>query len=245
MIYSDAHIHCSVYDSWQPFENSPVCSAAHSEKEWEKLCLLKKQYPGLIYTSFGVHPQNPDHSLVFTLEKILKTQHPDAVGEAGFDLFTAEYKENIKKQEDVWYAQLELAQQYNKPLIIHCRKALDKIFASSAQLRTLKAVVFHSYSYSPEEAASLRKKGINAYFSFGKPLLNNHKNALRCASLLPLEWILLETDGPYQTLKDELMTIPADIFSVYTQLSSLRSIRVEALNQVNINFMNVYSSSFE
>lgn len=240
MIYSDAHIHCSMYDLWSPVGNSPVCSAAHSEEEWEKLCLLKNQYPSIIYTSFGVHPQNPDQSLLPFLENILKTQHLDAVGEAGFDFFTKEYKENKKEQEEAWFNQLELASRYNKPLIIHCRKALDKIFASFSQLKKLRAVVFHSYAYSPEEAASIRKKGINAYFSFGKPLLNNHKNALRCAAELPLEWILLETDGPFQTLRNEIATQPSDIVRVYEFVSALRSVHLEALYQVNKNFMNVF-----
>lgn len=243
MRYSDAHIHCGIYESWEPFENSPVCSAAHWVEDWEKLCQIKKKHDSYVYTSFGIHPQNPDTSLIAYLENILQTQHLDAIGETGFDLFTEDYKNSVRAQEEVWHAQLELAYQYNKPVIVHCRKALEKIFSSVPLLKKLKAVVFHSFANSPQEAISLRNKGINAYFSFGKPILSNHKNALRSAASLPLEWILLETDGPYQTLKGEDKTNPSDIKKVYEMLAALRSIPIEDLEMVNANFMTVFADA--
>jgi len=51
------------------------------------------------------------------------------------------------------------------------------------------------------EAESLLRRGVNAYFSFGAPLLLNHKEAVRAFSALPAEHLLLETDAPYQPLQ--------------------------------------------
>lgn len=242
MNYCDSHIHCAMYDSWEPFNNGPVCSVSHSIEEWHMLTRLQEKYQ-CICTSFGIHPQNPDAELIPFLESLLKSHAINAVGEAGFDLFSDEYINHIKEQEEVWFLQLELAASYQKPLIVHCRKALDRIFGSVQKLKGIPSVVFHSWAYSPQEAFSLRKKGVNAYFSFGKPLLNNHKNAQMSAASLPLEWILLETDGPYQSLKGEPFTKPSDIVKVYDKLCSLRGIKIEELSQICTNFIRVFSPS--
>ena len=145
-----------------------------------------------------------------------------AIGECGFDLFTDEYKSTFAEQKEIWNAQLELAIKYDKPIIVHCRKGMCHIFESIEQLKKLRAVIFHSFSGSVTEAVSLRKKGVNAFFSFGKPILNGNKNAMDCVKNLPLEWLLLETDSPYQTLKGEVFTSPTDILKVYTQFVKLR-----------------------
>lgn len=194
-------------------------------------------------TSFGIHPQNPDAGLLPFLVSILQKGNINAIGEAGFDLFTEEFSKHIKDQEEVWMMQLELAIQYQKPLIIHCRKGLDRIFSSVQKLKKVPAAVFHSWAYPPQEAYSFRNKGVNAFYSLGKPLLNNHKNAQLSASSLPLEWILLETDGPYQTLKGEKITSPCDIVKVYEKVSSLRGVEIETLSQVYTNFIQVFSPS--
>ena len=145
-----------------------------------------------------------------------------AIGECGFDLFTDEYKSTFAEQNELWNAQLELAIKYDKPIIVHCRKGMCHIFESIEKLKKIKAVIFHSFSGSVTEAISLRKKGVNAFFSFGKPILNGNKNAMDCVKNLPLEWLLLETDSPYQTLKGEVFTPPSDILKVYEQVFNLR-----------------------
>ena len=145
-----------------------------------------------------------------------------AIGECGFDLFTDEYKSTFAEQNEIWNAQLELAIKYDKPIIVHCRKGMCHIFESIEKLKKIKAVIFHSFSGSVTEAISLRKKGVNVFFSFGKPIINGNKNAIQCVKSLPIDWLLLETDSPYQTLKGEAFTSPNDILKVYAQFVKLR-----------------------
>ena len=114
-----------------------------------------------------------------------------AIGECGFDLFTDEYKSTFAEQKEIWNAQLELAIKYDKPIIVHCRKGMCHIFESIEKLKKIKAVIFHSFSGSVTEAISLRKKGVNAFFSFGKPILNGNKNAIQCVKSLQRCLILL------------------------------------------------------
>ena len=156
------------------------------------------------------------------IENMTKYDKVFAIGECGFDLFTDEYKSSFVEQKEIWNAQLELAIKYDKPIIVHCRKGMCHIFESVEKLKKIKAVVFHSLSGSMVEAQSILKKGINGFFSFGKPILNGNKNAIQCVKFLPLENILLETDSPYQTLKGEVFTSPTDILKVYEQVFNLR-----------------------
>ena len=157
-----------------------------------------------------------------SIENMTKYDKVFAIGECGFDLFTDEYKSSFVEQKEIWNTQLELAIKYDKPIIVHCRKGMCHIFESIEKLKKITSVIFHSFPGSVTEANSLRKKGVNAFFSFGKPILNGNKNAMDCVKNLPLEWLLLETDSPYQTLKGEVFTSPTDILKVYEQVFNLR-----------------------
>lgn len=233
MIFADAHIHLTDLNCWQPLvfsssgRVSPVCSCAHCEKDWHALVHTARQFPGAVICAAGIHPQDPDEKHAAFLVRALENNEADAVGEAGFDLFTHEYAARLALQEKVWALQLELCKKYGKPLIVHCRKALHLIFRDAKRLAQLKAVLFHSFPGSPTEALSLIKRGINARFSFGKPLLNGNKRALLCASTLPIELLLAETDAPWQTLKNETATDPGDIKKVYERIAALRNLPLE------------------
>ena len=50
-----------------------------------------------------------------------------------------------------------------------------------------------------------------------------------CVKNLPLEWLLLETDSPYQTLKGETFTPPTDILKVYEQVFNFRKESLEII----------------
>ena len=168
-----------------------------------------------------------------SIENMTKYDKISAIGERGFDLFTPEFKSTLDKQKEVWNAQLELAIKYDKPIIVHCRKGMCHIFESVEKLKKIKAVVFHSFSGSMVEAQSILKKGINGFFSFGKPILNGNKNAIQCVKSLPIENILLETDSPYQTLKGESFTSPIDILKVYAQFVKHRKDENEIISNQN------------
>jgi TatD DNase family protein len=244
-MYCDAHIHIADIDKWTPFNgNSAVCSCFHSIDEWNRSLSVIVPQNFCLIRSFGIHPQNPDIGLIDFLLNLCKHREQtgiQAVGEAGFDLFREEYKQTIESQETVWLAQIDAAQSYNLPLIVHCRHALDRIFRDSKLLAKLPSVIFHSFAGSSIEAQSLLEWGINAYFSFGKPLLNGNKRALHCVSSLEMERIVLETDAPYQTLKGETATQPEDIIKVYEKAAQLRMMSSDDLSQsVQSNFIKAF-----
>ncbi len=222
----DAHFHyavcveeglCELPEAWQGI------SCAHSRGEYE----TQKTAPACVIQSYGMHPQNAANENIpestALLEELLKSKAISFIGEAGFDYFTQEFRDASKLQEEIWNIQLELALKYNTPLVVHCRKANHKLFEYSKQLKHLPEVLFHSFMGPPAEAQSLLRHDINAYFSFGKQLLNNNKKAIACVRELPAERILPETDAPFQYLKGERYTAPSDIIRVIEAIKQIRS----------------------
>lgn len=212
-----------------------TCLSESEFQQTKKLCETLNIPKEKIILAFGIHPFEPDVSLVPFLEKLLEEDKIGAVGEAGFDFFTKELRQKEKLQEEVWHAQLELAVKYNKPMVVHVRKGLEKIFLDVKQMQKLPAVLFHSFPGSYQEAESVLKKLPQSYFSFGKQLLNGNKKAISCLECLPLSNLLLETDGPYQYLKNESFTSISDIAKVYEKAFSLRKDLNSEILEENFN----------
>ncbi|MCR5612122.1 MAG: TatD family hydrolase [Treponema sp.] len=176
-----------------------------------------------VLSSFGVHPQNPMQENLLYLDELLRDKKIDCIGECGFDYYTDEFKSKAAFQESVFAAQLELAAKYNRPVIIHSRKSIDRIFYHSKALSKPPVVLFHSFSGTYKDALSLLNRGINAVFSFSQQIIKGSTKAIECVKLLPIERILLETDAPYQTLKGESATNPELIYQVYKTAFAFRS----------------------
>ena len=224
-ILFDAHFHyavCKNHGIELPVFDDDIewkgISCAHSKEEFE----IQKSAPDSVIQSYGMHPQNAENENIKEssdfLEELLSKNLISFIGEAGFDYFTSEFKDSADLQEEIFNIQLDLALKYNKPLVIHCRKANHKLFEYSKQLKKLPEVLFHSFMGPPVEARSLLGRGINGYFSFGKQLLNGNKKAIACVKELPPERVLAETDAPFQYLKGEYYTDLKDIIRVYAAM---------------------------
>jgi len=195
---------------------------------------------------FAIHPQLPavkiEGSMPFTdieindcletLSKLAEAGRLAAVGECGFDLYNAALKETEKTQDALFAPHLEIAEKYGLPVILHVRRAMHKIFAAEKTLAKCKAVVFHSWSGTLEEARSLLRRGVNAYFSFGNVIMLNHKQAIQCCSLLPAERLLTETDAPFQPRRGEKYSAWADLRLIIEAMVNLRNEAENAVTDV-------------
>ena len=233
-----------------------ACTCSHSKEEWDLTESLQSAVPEAlegqgpkeqqIYLSYGLHPQSAGHINIEEntafLEQLLQQKKLNAIGEAGFDYFNDEFKNNAVTQEKMFNLQLDLALQYNIPMIIHCRKANEKLFEYSRQLKKIPAVLFHSFMGMPNEAKSLLARGINGYFSFGKQVMNNNKKVISCVRELPESVLLTETDSPWQFLKGETHTNPSDIKKIFEAFCQIRQTSPEQLQQTfQNNFFNLFS----
>ena len=203
----------------------------------------KKDNAPPLFLCFAVHPQLPsslsfDHSKhisafqlflkQFFLDKLdllsllASEVRIDAVGECGFDLYSQSFRETEAVQDELFIHHLEIARRHDLPIVLHVRRAMHKIFPHTKILKTLPAVVFHSWPGVPDEAFSLLRKGICAFFSFGTALLLNHKNAIRSCAELPVEHLLFETDAPYQPLKGKVFSSWEDLPAIIGEAAKIR-----------------------
>ena len=183
------------------------------------------------------------------LYNLAKEGRLDGIGETGFDLYDERFKTSEKVQDEIFTCHLETALKYNLPLILHVRRAMHKIFPFSKELKKLPAVIFHSWPGTKSEGEALIKRGIDVYFSFGTTVLKNHKQAMASAASFPPERILLESDAPWQPLRNKLYSSWQDLEAICSCIASLRkeagcshSSREEVENASTRNFFDVFKA---
>ena len=198
----------------------------------------------------GADPQDKSFSLssgLELLETLAAESRLDAVGETGFDLYNDLFRAAEKIQDEMFASHLETALKYDLPLILHVRRAMHKIFPFARELKKLPAVVFHSWPGTRAEGEAILARGINAYFSFGSPVLKNHKEAMASAAFFPQDRILLETDAPYQPLRGKEFSSWRDLEAICRGIADLRKAagksccaKEELQEQIAVNFFGVF-----
>ena len=185
------------------------------------------EHPAPVVLCFAAHPQLPAmdktghyneqqiKDTLVLLEKLAKEKRIHAIGEAGFDLYSEEYRNTEKIQDEVFNHHLDIALTYNLPMVFHVRRAMHKIFLHTGKLKKLPAVIFHSWSGTIGEGEALLRRGVNTFFSFGTAIVNNHKEAKRCCALFPQERLLFESDSPYMPLRGKTFSSMQDLPLIY------------------------------
>ena len=163
---------------------------------WPKLRGVCAPGSGL-FPAYGLHPMylaaHTDAHLA-DLRVWLERERPVAVGECGLDYFVEGLDPSA--QAHFFEAQLHLAREFDLPVIIHARRAVDAVIAAIRRVGGLRGVV-HSYPGSIEQARQLADAGF--LLGLGGPVTYERANRLRkLAATVPLEWLLLETDSPDQ-----------------------------------------------
>jgi TatD DNase family protein len=198
-----------------------ICAASSTTKEqflYHEELARKAQEDGAaqVIPCFAIHPQmsagrwwnaefGKEH--LDLLESLAKEGRIGAIGETGFDLYNDEFRAAEKLQDEIFAAHLEVALKFDLPLVLHVRRAMHKVFAHTAKLKKLPAVIFHSWPGTIGEGEALLRRGVNTYFSFGAVITLNYKAAAgpnrsaRCCANFPANRLLTETDAPYQPLR--------------------------------------------
>lgn len=163
---------------------------------WPKLRAICAAQTGL-YPAYGLHPMylsshRPQH--LRELGEWIAREKPVAVGECGLDFFVEGL--DAESQQLYFDGQLALARDFDLPLIVHARRAVDAVIASFKRVGALRGVV-HSFSGSPEQARQLWRLGF--LIGIGGPATYPRANRLRgLVARMPLDYLLLETDAPDQ-----------------------------------------------
>ena len=170
----------------------------------------------------GVGREAEISELLAMLESLAVDGRISAIGETGFDLYNAAFRETEEWQQEMFAGHLEIALRYELPLVIHARRAMHKIFSFSTQLKKCRAVIFHSWPGTAGEGESLLKRGVNAFFSFGTTIMLNHREAMHCCAAFPAGRLLTETDAPFQPLRGRVFSTYEDLPDILKAMESLR-----------------------
>jgi TatD DNase family protein len=163
---------------------------------------LADSYP-MLWAAVGIHPQDActwDQEVAHSLEELLKKPKVIALGEIGLDYhyLDSENRDSPKKdQHRAFLEQLQLAKEYNKPVIIHNREAHQDTFSLINEVRLGSAGgVMHCFSGSREMASQFLNMGL--YLSFtGVITFTNAEKLRNVVAEVPLNRLLVETDCPY------------------------------------------------
>ena len=222
---------------------SNIIVSATTAERWlliKSLCENQDNEQTQCHPAYGLHPMfiNEHTSQhIIDLKHWLENEMPIAIGEIGLDYFIDEAngKDSThvrKSQLDLFITQLELANEFNLPVIIHARKSLDIVLK---HLRMYPNIIgsIHSFSGSEQQAKQLIDLGF--YLGFGGPITYTRATKLRkLVTTLPLESLLLETDSPDQpdALHYNQRNEPAYLLNVAQVVAELRNIKVEEVVRI-------------
>lgn len=153
---------------------------------------LSKKYE-CVYPAIGFHPDSVDEIREEDLTIITKNINKIvAIGEIGLDYHYGQ--DNKIKQLELFERQLQIAEKYDKPVIVHTRDALEDTFFTLKKYPKLRGVI-HCFSGSYETAMIFIKMG----FKLGLGGVTTFKNAKikDVIKRIPIDSFVLETDSPY------------------------------------------------
>lgn len=200
---------------------------ATTRQSWRAIESLG-QHPG-IRIALGLHPgfleHHQDADLAILEQTLQKTPEIAAIGECGLDArFPATWGAQWKWLD----AQLRLARQYDKPVVLHCVRANDKLVKRVRQISLPAGGVVHAFAGSFQQARAFLDQGL--VLGLGGAITYPRAQRLRrCIADLPDDGYLLETDAPdmpvcgYQGLRNE----PSRLVHICDQVAKLRGQSVQ------------------
>jgi TatD DNase family protein len=240
----DTHVHIN-FDSFQSdldavasrWRESDVACLVHScvdPSEFSVIQALADRFPELFF-AVGLHPLDVEEKWLSTsADEILSLAQSDArvvaIGETGLDFFKAS---NHEQQQQAFEAQLLVAQQLERPVIIHCRDAAAPM-ASFLQgfWRRQGSVkgVMHCWGGTPEETQWFLDLGFLISFS-GTVTFPKATQIHESAQMVPLDRLLVETDCPFlaPVPKRGKRNEPAYVQYVAERVAQLRQISLDEL----------------
>lgn len=192
------------------------------------------EFNGRTFYSMGLHPWElktfeENNLLLEITEEAQNFDHVLFIGECGIDKI---YGNDQEEQQRVFLAQAMMAEEHQKPMIIHCVRAYNEIIHLFTQIKPTVPWILHGFTGNLELAQQLEKAGF--FFSFGKMLLKPTAKVIGAFEKLSIEKIFLETDE-----------FEDSISKIYNIAAEIKNISVEELKEsVWENFNRLENVSF-
>jgi len=211
---------------------SHIMVSATTAQRWQNIKEVVAS-SSLCFAAYGLHPmflKEHKREHLDDLKNWVEKEKPSAIGEIGLDYFIQDTDQ--AEQLAFFVSQLEIANHFKLPVIIHARKSLDIVLKHLRQFNHLTGSI-HSFSGSEQQAKQLIDLGF--YLGFGGPITYTRATRLRSlVEKLPLESILIETDSPDQpdTKHWGERNEPAFLPIIADTIAELRNISVEDVAKI-------------
>ena len=212
-----------------------INTATNSENA--KMCIEQAKKFENMYVAVGLHPSdlayvNDPEKEIREIIRLLDNREENkivAVGEIGLDYYWKPFDKELQKK--YFELQLELAQEYGLPAVIHDREAHGDCVETVFKYPNVRGV-FHSFSGSAEMAKELVSLGWYISFS-GVVTFKNARKTVEAAEIVPLDRILTETDAPYLTPHPFRGTRNNSLYVSYIveKLAEIKGISVDEMAQ--------------
>lgn len=180
-----------------------LCVSA-SPADWNRTAELARRFDS-IYPSFGVHPWSCRRiqgdwlgALTMFLDSYVAKDGVTkaSLGEVGLDYAVRQCDETLQKeQEELFLAQLQLANDRAIPVTLHSVRANFRILEIMKSFSRVPAWILHSWQATREEIE--RALDYGAFFSFSnRSVAPRARFSRECVAAVPRDRILLESDGP-------------------------------------------------
>jgi TatD DNase family protein len=182
---------------WQTAGVAHLVHSCVEPAEFTAIRALADRFPEISF-AVGLHPLDADKWTTETAGEIYNLAQSDkrvvAIGEMGLDFYKAD---NQAQQQEALEAQLAIAQQLDKAVIIHCREAAPALreILQAGQPSSLRGVM-HCWGGTPEETRWFLDLGF--YISFSGIITFKNAETIRAAAqIVPRDRLLVETDCPF------------------------------------------------
>jgi TatD DNase family protein len=198
-----------------------------------RLALAAAEAYPQVFAAIGRHPNEShgfDDADLAELRALAMHDRCVAIGESGLDF----YREGAspEDQERAFAAQIALARETGKPLVIHCRAAEQQVLDQLAAQADGVRVVLHCFSM-PDRLSECLERGYMISFA-GNVTYKSAADLAQAARIVPEQSLLVETDAPYLTPQAVRKHRNRPAFVVHTAqfVAQQRGVSVEHVGEV-------------
>lgn len=219
---------------------------AIDSSETQGMMDLEKKFPGKCVPMTGLHPCSVKENFkeeLDKIEKMLEDRKFAAVGESGLDFYWDNTFE--KQQYESLHTQAEWALQYDMPLVLHTRNAMDQTIevVKSYKGKGLRGI-FHCFGGTIEQAREIIEQ--NFLLGIGGVITYKNSGLSEVLKGVDIKHIVLETDAPYLTPVPFRGKRNESSYLKYIaqKLAEIKNIRVEEVaEQTTRNAENIFSKN--
>ena len=195
---------------------------------------LCEKYPTHCFPMMGLHPcsvkENWEEEIALVETHLAKEKYY-GVGEIGIDLYWD--KTFVKEQEEAFKRQIELANQYKLPIVIHSRESFEEIYQILLQKKKeAPCGIFHCFTGNIDQAQ--RAIALGFYLGIGGVVTFKNSGLADVIAEIDLKHIVLETDAPYLAPVPfrGKRNLPSYILKVAEKIAEVKKISLEEVAEV-------------